>query len=480
MDHLLLFLFLILGLVIGGGAAWLLLRGKVQHAFDRGKGESDGQRIALGERLAAREQTIEGLNSQVRQLQEKTAEQQAAESKLQAKLVQLVTTLDQERKQAEEKLSVLNDAKGKLADAFKALASEALKSNNQSFLDLAKTSLEKFQDAAKGDLEKRQLAIQEMVKPVKESLEKVDSKITEMEKARAGAYSGLTEQVKSLLDSQRQLQTETGNLVQALRAPQVRGRWGEIQLKRVVEMAGMLDHCDFFEQQTADAEGGRLRPDLLVRLPGAKNIVVDAKAPLSAYLNAIEAKDEPTRTAFLQDHARQVRSHIAALGKKAYFQEFDPAPEFVVLFLPGEVFFSAALEQDPGLIEAGVEQNVIVATPTTLIALLRAVAYGWRQEQLAQNAKEISDLGKELYKRLATMGEHFADVGAKLAGATEAYNKAVASLESRVLVTARKFRELGTGGADEQIAELSPAEKVPRLLQAPELTGGDGLTAQDG
>ena len=314
---------------------------------------------------------------------------------------------------------------------------------------------------------------------MKESLEKVDSKITEMEKARAGAYSGLTEQVKSLLDSQRQLQTETGNLVQALRAPQVRGRWGEIQLKRVVEMAGMLDHCDFFEQQSADGEDGRLRPDLLVRLPGVKNIVVDAKAPLSAYLNAIEAKDEPTRTAFLQDHARQVRNHISALGKKSYFEQFDPAPEFVVLFLPGEVFFSAALEQDPGLIEAGVEQNVIVATPTTLIALLRAVAYGWRQEQLAQNAKEISDLGKELYKRLATMGEHFAEVGAQAGRRHRGLQQGGGVAGNAGLRHRRKFRELGAGGADDQIAELSPTENIPRLLQAPELTGGNGLTAQD-
>ena len=245
---------------------------------------------------------------------------------LNAKTVELATTLDQERKQAEEKMAVVADAQRKLSDAFKALASEALKSNNQSFLELAKATLEKFQESAKGDLEKRQQAIEEMVKPVKESLEKVDSKIGELEKARAGAYSGLTEQVKSLLESQRQLQAETGNLVQALRRPQVRGRWGEIQLKRVVEMAGMLDHCDFYEQQSTDSEDGRLRPDLLVRLPGAKNIVVDAKAPLSAYLDAIEAKDEETRTARLQDHARQVRDHIAALGKKSYLASSSIRP----------------------------------------------------------------------------------------------------------------------------------------------------------
>jgi DNA recombination protein RmuC len=334
---------------------------------------------------------------------------------------------------------VLRWRKRETEAAFQALSADALARNNQAFLEL--------------------------VLPVRDSIDKVDAKIQELEKARAGAYATLTEQVRSLGETQSQLRAETGKLVTALRTPSVRGHWGEIQLRRVVEMAGMLDHCDFVTQATVTSEEGRLRPDLLVRLPAGKTIVVDAKTPLDGYLQAIEAPDEQARKACLADHARQVRAHITALGRKSYWEQFEHAPEFAVLFLPGECFFSAALESDPSLIEVGVEQNIILATPTTLIALLRAVAYGWRQENLAENAAEISALGKELFKRLSDMGEHWNKVGKGLERAVEAYNAAVGSLESRVMVSARKFAELETAPLGAEIAKLEPVDKSVRAIQ---------------
>jgi len=376
--------------------------------------------------------------------------------------------LEQERKSAEERLATMREAQERLSDTFKALSADALKSNNTAFLELAKSNLEKFQEGAKSDLAARQKAVDELVKPLQESLKQVDGKLGEMEKNRLSAYSALTEQVRGLVETQLpRLQGETANLVKALRQPGVRGRWGEMQLKRVVEMAQMLEHCDFVQQESRSTEdGGRLRPDLIVRLPGGKQVIVDAKTPLAAYIDSIEAQDETIQQAKLADHARQVRDHMTSLGRKAYWDQFQPSPEFVVMFLPGEMFFSAALQQDPSLIESGVAEKVIPATPTTLIALLRAVAYGWRQEALAKNAQEVADLGKQLYERIATMASHWSNVGDRLDSAVKAYNDASASLETRVLVSARKLRDLKAGAEDVEIKPLDPLDRTPRKLQA--------------
>jgi DNA recombination protein RmuC len=389
--------------------------------------------------------------------------------RIKAREAELITLLEQERRGASEKLAVLETSRLSLAEAFKALSADALARNNQSFLELARSTLEKYQVSAVGELEKRQQAIGELVAPVRTTLEKFEQQIQSVEKSRIDAYATLTEQVKALAESQGQLRSETANLVKALRAPQTRGRWGELQLKRVVEMAGMLDHCDFREQESVGTEDGLLRPDMVVRLPGGKNIVVDAKAPLAAYLDALEAPDEATRKQRLLDHARQVRDHLTKLGRKSYWEQFQPSPDFVVLFLPGETFYSAALEADPSLIEAGVEQKVILATPTTLIALLRAVAYGWKQEALTENAQQISALGKELFERICVLADHWSDMGKHLGNAVGAYNKSVVSLESRVLVSARKFRDLKATTESKDLRDLTQVDSTPRALQAAEM-----------
>ncbi|HXM66006.1 MAG TPA: DNA recombination protein RmuC [Candidatus Acidoferrum sp.] len=431
----------VIGLLFGSALAWLALRSRS---------------AGLSARLSLREKELEAENASLARLQ-------LAHTELVAGKARLESALESERKSSNEKIELVTRASEELRNAFKALASDALKSNNLSFLVLAKESLERFQTEARGDLENRQKAVADMVAPVRDSLNKVDVQIQQMEVARGDAYGELRAQVQSLITTQKELQSQTGNLVRALRTPNVRGRWGEIQLRRVVEIAGMLSYCDFTEQESVTTDNGRLRPDLVVKLPGGKHVVVDAKTPLQAFLDAFETTDEEARRACLASHARQVRDHMKTLSGKKYWEQFESAPEFVVMFLPGETFFSAALEQDSSLIEHGVLNRVIPASPTTLIALLKAVNYGWNQEKLARNAQQISVLGKELHDRLRLLAGHITSVGTGLDRAVEAYNKAVGSLESRVLVSARKFAELGASVADD-IPELAPIETTARAL----------------
>jgi DNA recombination protein RmuC len=461
---------LLLGAGVGAALAWLLLKTKAGAV-------TAAELATLKERLSGKELELQKLHNTVQR--EVTDHKQSR-----AENTQLQAELQGERRAAQERISSFNRATEELAERFKALSRDALKDNNQSFLQLAHATLEKFQENAKGDLEFRQKAIDQLVKPLKESLEKVDGKIGEIEKERAGAYSQLREQVKALATSQLQLQAETGNLVKALRTPHIRGRWGEIQLRRVVEMAGMLQYCDFVEQETVVTEDGRIRPDLIVRLPGNRTIVVDAKVPFDAFYESISTTDDDIRSARLKDHARLVRLHIGALSKKSYWESVQPTPEFVLLFLPGETFYSAALENDPKLIEDGVGQNVIIATPTTLIALLKAVSYGWRQEQMAENAKEVSELGKTLYDRLRVFTNHFANIGKGIERALDSYNLGVGSFEGRVLRTARKFKERGAlHGEDIEI--LEPIDKATRSLSLdegglfPDFVAADEIASPD-
>jgi DNA recombination protein RmuC len=433
--------------------SWFLLRTKASSASAADLATLKERLIGKGSELLKLQEALNNLVGEYKQSREENARIRAE--------------LEGERRAAQERKNSFKQAAEELSEKFKALSRDALKDNNQSFLQLAHSTLEKFQETARGDLELRQKAIDQLVKPLKESLEKVDGKIGEIEKARAGAYAELREQVKNLATSQLQLQAETGNLVTALRAPHVRGRWGEIQLRRVVELAGMLQYCDFIEQETVVTSDGRIRPDVIVRLPGNRTIVIDAKVPFDAFYESISTTDDVIRSAKMKDHARLERTHIGALSKKSYWESVQPTPEFVLLFLPGETFYSAALEIDPKLIEDGVGQGVIIATPTTLIALLKAVSYGWRQEQMATNAQEVSKLGKDLYDRLRTFTNYFADIGRGLDRALDSYNKGVGSLEARVLVTARKFKERGAI-AGEEIETLEPIDKLARPLSLDE------------
>ena len=388
------------------------------------------------------------------------------------------------RAAAEARTAAVEDVRKQMAGEFAQLSSEALRQNADQFLQLADARLGESRQAAEGDLALRQEAIEHLLAPIAEQLGKYDEGMQQLERERVRSYAALTEQMKQLSTSHDQLQKETRSLVTALRSPQTRGRWGELQLRRVVEMAGMLERCDFSEQVTSDGDAGRMRPDMVVHLPGGKNVAVDAKVPMQAFLDANEADDESVRRLHLASHGRQMKAHVDALSRKEYWKRVDPSPEFVVAFIPGDPLLTAALEHEPGLMEYAVANHVLLATPTSLIALLRAVAYGWQQEALTDNARQVQVLGAQLYERISVLGDHMAGVGRSLAGAVAAYNKAVGSLEGRVLVTARRFAEMGVVGAGEgELTGPQPIESAPRPLQASELLApiaGIGGTVSDG
>ncbi len=450
------------GVIAGAVVAWLWAQARTQSQVSATRIEAEGR--------------IKGAESALNELRSQLQEVPALREKLKAEEVGRVaaqTRLEQAQAGLAEQRRLLEEAQARLADTFRALAAEALKSNDQHFIALAKSTFEVIQTQAQGDLEARQKEIHAMVVPLKESVEQYQKEILEMEKASQKAYGSLEEQLRNLASVNQQLQKETGTLANALKGgPQVRGRWGEMTLRRAAELAGMVERCDFVEQESFTTETGRLRPDMIVNLPGGRRIAVDAKAPLLAFQDALSATDDEERAKRLLQHSQSVRAYMNELADKAYDDLLKQNLEMVVLFLPGESFFSAALEQDRTLIEDAMERRVILATPTTFVALLKAVAYGWRQQSIEQNARQISELGKQLYDRLRTFITHFSSVGVALGRAVEGYNKAAGSLESRVLVPARKFRDYGAATGDE-IAEANPVEANPRELAVPERNEGE-------
>mgnify|MGYP001828636938 FL=1 len=468
-----------MGLLLG----WLLAKYRLTPSLIKKKAEAD----AHLETIQNKEKTIEELKTRAasfqaeiktltNQLLQVSQEKSAASSKLEhmtslqntlktreqelsdlratisvlrEQIATLETTLDKEKGSFDEKMSLLRELRTSLTETYNALSASALRENNQVFIDLAKATFSKYIDSAKNDFETRGNAVKESILPLHEALNRYDEHIQAMERSREKAYGGLSAQVQSLIQTQDILQKETNRLVNALRVPHIRGRWGEITLRRVAELSGMQSHCDFFEQTATRSEEGLLRPDMLIQLPGQRQIIIDAKVPLVAYIDAIETDSEEEREKYLKTHARHVRTHINQLSQKAYWTQFKPTPEFVVLFIPGENFFSAALSKNPQLIELGVRKNVILATPTTLISLLKTISFGWQQEKLTENARKISELGSELFERLSTMGQHVNNLGRDIERSTHTYNKVVGSLERRVLSSARKFKDLGITQKDQ-------------------------------
>ena len=497
---LLLILGLVLGAALGAAGGWLVAAVRSRTELVKAQADADGRvraiegslqevrarlsvtEAALGERVQEAGELQEALRAEAeRRVKAQTELENSATATAEAnqlrerlkaegeRRVAAETTLRETQANLEQQKKLLEEAKKSLLDAFQALSSEALKSNNQAFIALARSQFETLQAQAKGDLEIRQKAIDGVISPLKESLNRYEVQIQEMEKTRQKAYGTLDEQLRNLVLANERLGEETKHLASALSSPlKARGRWGELTLRRVVELAGMSEHCDFTEQETITTEGGRQRPDMIVSLPGNRRIAVDAKVPLQAFMEAVNPdKPESDRAKALETHGKLVRTHLNQLAERRYWEQVGPELELVVLFLPGESFFSAAMEQDRELIDDGMQNKVVLATPTTLIALLRSAAFLWQQQKIAQNAGEISDLGRDLYERLKTFLAYFQNLGANIGRAVESYNKAVGSMESRVLVSARKFKELGAA-TSEEIAVLEPVDETPRTLLGPE------------
>jgi DNA recombination protein RmuC len=406
---------------------------------------------AIETSLQEKESKIDTLHATISDLRERQAELEA--------------NFENQHTLFQEKTALLKDLRNGLTETHKNISADALKNNNQAFIDLAQATFSKYMASARTDFNARDKAVKDTIQPLKDALDRYDRQIQAMEKSRENAYGGLSQQVESLIQTQEFLQKETGKLVKALRVPHVRGRWGEITLKRVAEMAGMQSHCDFFEQAATQSEDGLLRPDMVVHLPGRRHIIIDAKVPLYAYLEALEAETEEEREEKLTTHARHVATHIKKLAQKAYWAQFESTPEFVVLFIPGENFFSAALAHNPNLIERGVQDGVVLATPTTLISLLKTVAFGWQQEKMAENARHISQIGSELFERLSIMSRHVNKLGRDIDNSVKSYNQVVGSLERRVFTSARKFKELGISSKDENTdLSLTPVESKTRSI----------------
>jgi DNA recombination protein RmuC len=393
----------------------------------------------------------------------------ARAAELERELVRARSDLEHERARAEERLATVNEAQERLSASFKALSAEALQASLAQLAELTKAQLQTAEVQAKGDLDSRQRAVEQLVAPLREQLGRVDQQLVKLDQERRESRGRLDEQLRTLNETGDKLRTETGALVTALRKPNARGQWGQMQLRNVVELAGMVRHCDFVEQSSLAGDDGAMRPDLIVSMPGGKHVVVDAKAPLQGVLDAYEARDEEERERHLRDHARLLRKHVKALADKAYWTGLDSTPDFVVMFLPGEHLYGAALEADPALIEDAMARRVLIATPTTLLAILRAVGYGWQQERVAESAQKVSELGRELHARLVKLSGLLSSLGVKLNSAVRAYNETIGSYEARVLPGARRFADLGVADAGRELPEIEHVTVNARSINMPEL-----------